>query len=167
MGRGLRGLLLYLSASALLVGFEIGPLFSVQVPNAGMEPTIHKGQTIFVTALDDATIEDVAIGDVVVFRVPGRKDDLLVKRIVAMPGDELEIRDKRLFRNGEPVAEPYAQAVDERIYTDGERHAKRDQLAPLKIPDGEVFLLGDNRDQSYDSRFFGNVPISAIAGKVE
>ena len=81
----------------------------------------------------------------------------------------LAIRDKQLFRNGQQVAEPYVQFLDEQTFVEGDEptSVKRDQLITMEIPDREVFVLGDSRDRSHDSRFFGSLPVSSVVGRVK
>lgn len=99
-------------------------------------------------------------GDVIVFRYP--KDPSLdyIKRIVGIPGDTLEMHKKVLYRNGEPVVEPYVQHSQPEIMLQ-----RRDSWGPLTVPEDHYFVLGDNRDDSMDSRFWGFVERKAIRGK--
>lgn len=101
-------------------------------------------------------------GDIIVFVYPEDRDKDFIKRIIGVPGDVIEIRKKQLYRNGKPVdrsAEPYAQ------YTKGVEPGVRDNFGPVTVPDGHVFVMGDNRDHSFDSRFWGFVPYEDIKGK--
>ncbi len=104
--------------------------------------------------------DDPQYGDVVVFEYP--KDPSLdyIKRVVGRPGDVIELRDKQLYRNGQPVKEAYIRHSDPNgIYP------TRDTFGPFTVPEGEYFMLGDNRDNSQDSRFWGTVKKSAMRGK--
>jgi signal peptidase I len=94
----------------------------------------------------------------------------LAKRIVGLPGEELDIRDKVVFIDGAPLdEEAYARFVDPTVYPDSPSlpglARLRDQTGPIVIPEGTVFVLGDNRDQSFDSRVLGPVPISYLRGR--
>jgi signal peptidase I len=100
-------------------------------------------------------------GDIIVFKFPEDERKDFVKRVIGLPGDVVEIRDKRLFLNGKEVPESYVQHVDAKDDVE-----KRDQFGPVQVPDGSYFVLGDNRDQSLDSRFWGFVSIEKIKGKV-
>lgn len=136
-------------------------------------------------------ISDVKRGDVVIFRFP--TDDRssphygkdFIKRAVAVAGDVVEIKDKVLFVNGEAPVEPYKEHVESRIFKrryainqeafqrqweSGEfakfgGNALRDNFGPVTVPDGHVLVLGDNRDRSFDSRFWGPLPVEEIKGK--
>ena len=111
----------------------------------------------------------VARGDVVVFKFPEDPRRDFIKRVVALPGDVVEIRDKAVFVNGRPEREPRVFHSEERVWHDNpetpEPLRRRDQRAPGRIADGEYFMMGDNRDDSYDSRFWGPVPASNLKGR--
>ena len=100
-------------------------------------------------------------GDIIVFKAPDSPDVDYIKRIVGVPGDVLEMRNKVLYRNNQIVDEPYTRFIDPRP------HARRDNFSPITVPEGKYFMLGDNRDGSEDSRFWKNqfVERSAIHGK--
>jgi signal peptidase I len=97
--------------------------------------------------------------DIIVFEFPEDPSKDFIKRVIGTPGDVLEMRDKVLFRNGQKLDEPYAQHVEP-----GYRPT-RDNFGPITIPENKYFVMGDNRDQSYDSRFWGFVDRDKIAGK--
>lgn len=100
-------------------------------------------------------------GDLVIFPSPRDPAVDYLKRIVGRGGERLEIRNKEVFIDTIRIAEPYVHLASDRILPKG----PRDNLAPLLIPDGHVFVMGDNRDNSYDSRFWGFVKESDIKGK--
>lgn len=109
-------------------------------------------------------------GDIVTFDYPLQPETVYVKRVVALGGDTVEIRAKRLFVNGREVAEPYAIHLDSEIYPAAqnvpEPYRSRDNLAPRRLPAGTFFVLGDNRDRSSDSRYWGTVPQGNLRGRV-
>lgn len=109
-------------------------------------------------------------GDIVIFRSVETPETDLVKRLIGLPGDRIEIVEKQLFVNGEPVDDSsYTQHVDPRTYPDrpyvSEQARRRDNFGPYEVPKDHYFFLGDNRDESYDSRFWGAVPRRYIKGR--
>ena len=109
-------------------------------------------------------------GDVVVFKYPEDPKRDFIKRCAGLAGDEIQIIDKVLHINGKPVGESgYTFHADERIYPNSVFLAKdfreRDNFGPLVVPEGHLFFLGDNRDNSNDSRFWGPVPESYVKGR--
>lgn len=134
----------------------------------GMAPLIPRNATFY--SRPPAPGQAPARGDVVVFRSATKKGDevLLVKRVVAVEGDEVEIVAKELRLNGVSIAEPYASHSDPRTMPSGAgvdpRVGLRDNFPLLRIGPGEVFVLGDNRDQSVDSRFYGPIKTESISG---
>jgi len=103
-------------------------------------------------------------GDVIVFRYPEDEDKDFIKRVIGTPGDVIEIRNKKVLVNGEHfVDKDFTQRVDPGII-DG-RINPRDNLGPLTVPPDSYFVMGDNRDQSLDSRFWGFVKMNKIKGR--
>jgi len=98
--------------------------------------------------------------DIVVYHFPGNPSGNFIKRIIAIENDILESRNKVIYINKNALKEPYIQQDNRKI------NKSRDNFGPIIIPKGKVFVMGDNRDQSYDSRDFGYVDISQIKGKV-
>jgi signal peptidase I len=118
-------------------------------------------------------------GEVVVFVPPHEPERSYVKRVVGVAGDTLMMRDKELFLNGVVLDEPYAVHVDPvtdpvdpdmswqraHLVGGGVSRPSRDNWGPLAVPDDSYFVLGDNRDDSHDSRFWGFVPLEAVRGR--
>lgn len=108
-------------------------------------------------------------GDVIVFKFPEDPRRDFIKRVVALPGETLAIRDRIVSIDGRPLEEPYAFYADDSIWPDdpsvAESRRRRDQLPPRQVPEGSYFVMGDNRDDSDDSRFWGEVRAEAIEGR--
>jgi signal peptidase I len=108
-------------------------------------------------------------GDVVVFKYPVDPRRDFIKRCVAVAGDQVEIRDKQLFVNGVPQDEPYVVHKSDAVIPNRPSVRPslraRDNFGPYVVPDGAVFCMGDNRDNSSDSRFWGPVPLENIKGR--
>lgn len=142
------------------------------VPSGSMLPTIQIGDHIFVNKLAYAVhfpligtelfkVRSPARGEIVVFVSPVDHSTDLIKRIVAVAGDTVEIRDKKLYINGELVTDPHAYFEDKHVNTSG----PRDNYGPMVVPEGKFFVLGDNRDKSYDSRFWGFADVADVKGR--
>ena len=99
-------------------------------------------------------------GDVIVFEFPEDPSKDFIKRVIGVPGDVIEVREKQVFRNGVLLDEPYVQHVDS-----SKTVPRRDNFGPVMVPENQYFVMGDNRDESYDSRFWGFVERRTIAGK--
>ncbi len=160
--------LLWAGAVALITITFIVQAF--KIPSGSMLQTLQIGDYLLVNKFlyglkkpftDDYLIEGKAprAGDVIVFRYPKDPSMDYIKRIVGVPGDTLEMRDKQLYRNGVKVEEPYVQHVNP-----GSR-SELDNFPPITVPPGKYFVLGDNRDESADSRVWGFVDRNAIRGK--
>jgi signal peptidase I len=151
-----------------------------KIPTGSMEDNLKVGDHIivnkFIYGPKDAgllsglaPLRDVRRGDVIVFRYPEQLDTDFVKRVIGLPGDTVSIRDKKVFINGQELDEPYVTFEDPQVYPDEpalpEPYRSRDQFGPYKVPDGQYFAMGDNRDRSHDSRFWGPVPRALIKGR--
>jgi signal peptidase I len=140
--------------------FVIAPYY---IPSASMEPTLHgcggcNNDHVLVNKLA-YHVHDIHRGDVVVFHRPPNwnvSQNLLVKRVIGLPGDTLSERSGNVLVNGLPLAEPYVNDA----CTSGTSN-----LAEVTVPQGQVFVLGDNRCDSEDSRIFGAVPKSDVIGR--
>lgn len=127
------------------------------IPSESMDPTLKVGDRVLVNKLS-YKLHDVNRGDVVVFKRPpqeqvaGIKD--LIKRVIGLPGETIESRSGKVYINGRPLNEGYLQPG---VLTDN--------LPPTKIPANEVFVMGDNRDNSSDSRVFGPIEENLIVGR--
>lgn len=111
-------------------------------------------------------------GDIVVFIYPKDPTKDFIKRVVGVAGDKIQIKDKKLYINDTLVETPQAVFKDNHIIDQndhwiaaGSEGSKRDNFGPITVPPGQVFVMGDNRDHSYDSRFWGTVPLDNVRGK--
>ena len=142
------------------------------VPSGSMLPTIEIGDHIFVNKLayevrlpwigtELFQTGELKRGEVIVFVSPvdGKTD--LIKRVVAVAGDRVEVRAKKLYVNDVLVDDSSAQFVDPRVSPTG----PRDNYGPVVVPEGKFFVMGDNRDKSYDSRFWGFADVARIKGR--
>ncbi len=100
-------------------------------------------------------------GEVIVFRYPLEPSKDFIKRVIGVGGDKIEIKNKKVYLNGELLHEPYVIHTDPYIY----RSPPRDNFGPLIVPEGHYFVMGDNRDESADSRFWGVLSRKYIKGK--
>ena len=144
-----------------------------KIPSGSMIPTLLIGDHILVNKFIYGTkipFSDKSIlvfkqpgkGDIIVFKYPEDPKKDFIKRVVATGGDTLEERNKIIYVNGKEVTEPYAYHGDSFVRPRGD---PRDNFGPLIVPENKVFVMGDNRDQSFDSRYWGFVDIKAIKGK--
>ena len=135
---------------------------SFRVPNQGMNPTLLPGDhfSIKKTAYQQA---EPKRGDIIAFRYPKDETKIFIKRVVGLPQDRIEVRDKQLYVNGERLTESYVQHIDSNVLTLAQ--APRDNLAPVVVPPNAYFVMGDNRDSSLDSRFWGAVSKDLVLGK--
>ncbi len=140
-----------------------------RVTTTAMADTLRVGELVIADA-SAYRVRAPSRGDLVVFRYPVQPSTEFIKRCVAIAGDTIAIEDKRVTLNGRPLDEPYAIHTDPNVLPSflapGSEFAKRDTLAPYRVPDRAFFALGDNRDNSYDSRFWGPVDLGAVRGKV-
>jgi signal peptidase I len=183
------------SLTIALILFLVVRTFVIEafrIPTASMESTLLVGDFLLVNkAVYGAQLPGTPMrlpafgeperGDVIVFTPPHEPRKNYVKRLVGMPGDTLFMRDKVLFVNAAPVKEPYARHGDpldihapgmrwqlEHLMDPGQRQhyrPSRDNWGPVVVPEGQYFVLGDNRDDSEDSRYWGFVNQGAIKGK--
>ncbi len=131
-----------------------------QVKGASMENTFHSGEYIF-TSKVTYKFRDIKKGDVVIFKSPRNQDIELIKRVIALPGDTVVVHNGFVSVNDLTLNEPYA-----RTETNAFGGGMVNDNVPLVVPEGEIFVLGDNRNASSDSREFGPIPQSTLIGQV-
>jgi signal peptidase I len=173
---------------AIILALIIRTFFiqAYKIPSGSMEPTLLIGDHILVNKLiyglrmPDSLfgvrpmaslipygeylfrLEPVHRGDVVVFVFPPDPTKDFIKRVIAVGGDTVEVRDKSVYLNGRKMDDPHAYYEQAES---GVRIAPRDRFGPVVVPRGKVFVMGDNRDRSYDSRFWGFVDDNNVEGR--
>jgi signal peptidase I len=163
-------------ATALLLALFIRAYFvqAFKIPSGSMIPTLLIGDHILVNKFLYGTVlpfSDMRVlvirkperGDIIVFRYPEDRSRDFIKRVIAVEGDRIESRDKVIIVNGEKAVEPFVQHTDQSLRPAGVE--PRDNFGPIVVPKGKFFMMGDNRDQSYDSRYWGFVDMKDIRGK--
>ena len=144
-----------------------------KIPSGSMIPTLQIGDHILVNKFiygikmpfTDTTIIPITHphrGDIIVFKFPEDETKDFIKRVIGLPGDKIEIRQQQVYINGQPLVEPYVVHLDAFTRRPG---APGDNYGPATVPDGAFFVMGDNRDRSLDSRFWGFVKEEKIKGK--
>jgi signal peptidase I len=136
---------------ALLINVFIGQ--ATRVEGKSMEPTLHTNQRLVVEKVS-YHLHGPNRFDVVVLKMPSQGGELLIKRVVGLPGETVEFHDGQVFINGKPLDEPFVGG-----------DTRPGQAGAVTVPPLHVFVLGDNRDHSNDSRSFGPVPIEHIVGR--
>ncbi|MFO8032396.1 MAG: signal peptidase I [Desulfohalobiaceae bacterium] len=179
-------------AEALLIAFILAFLirsFAVQafkIPSGSMLPTLEIGDHLLVNKFIYGVrlpfvdtllvpVSEPEFQDIIVFKFPEDESKDFIKRVIGLPGDQIEIRDKQVIRNGQPLVEPYVRHASPQ--TSSNKLSKqrwpphsfdptfRDNLPPVEVPEDKYFVMGDNRDESYDSRFWGFVEQEEILGQ--
>jgi signal peptidase I len=123
----------------------------VRVENISMEPTLMPGEFILVNKMA-FKMGDIRRGDIIIFHYPQNIHEDYIKRVIGLGGDTVSVRNNRVYVNEQPLTEPYIAAAP--AYT-----------GTWVVPDGQLFVLGDNRNQSSDSHSWGFVPVDNIVGK--
>jgi len=155
-----------LFAIVLALAFRSFLFASYIVDGKSMEPTLFDGNLLMVNKMI-YDWQDVNHGDVIVFHANENED--YVKRVIGLPGDKITYKNDTLYLNGKKVDEPY---LDPYRKNDGKPLTEDFTLEEItggvkEVPDGRIFVMGDNRRESLDSRYFGFVPIETIVGKVD
>ena len=151
-----------------------------QIPTGSMEPTLLVGDFLLVNKLAYARPvlplegvllprKPIARGNIVVFKYPKDLTKDYVKRVIALEGEIVEVKDKQVFVNDKPLDEAYKVHIDSHVNSKTDFYSYedviRDNYGPITVPAGNCFVMGDNRDNSYDSRYWGFLPLASIKGK--
>jgi len=145
-----------------------------KIPSGSMEPNLLIGDHLLVNKMvfgpTGSSLERVVMpvrsvvrGDVLVFKYPEEPSRDFIKRVVGLPGETLELKGTQVYINGQPLSEPYAlyQRLPDMLLPGDVRRA----YGPVTIPEGHYFMMGDNRDNSQDSRYWGFLPREYVKGK--
>jgi signal peptidase I len=162
---------------AVVITFRGVVAQAYQIPTGSMERTLLVGDYLYINKMLYGSEIDIGFaghryfyhrfpafrhpqrGDIIVFRYPVNPRQDFIKRCVAVGGQTVEIRNKVLYVDGKRQTEPYA------VHDDPRTLPQRDTFGPYKVPAGHLFMMGDNRDNSQDSRFWGPLPESMVKGK--
>ena len=161
---------------AIVIAFFIRT-FVVQaykIPSGSMKPTLLIGDHILVSKFNygvklpfiRSTLIPIGTpqrGDIVVFIYPEDRSKDFIKRLVGLPGDTVEVREKKIYLNGQPWNDGHGVHSDSLVIPGAVQ--PRDNFGPVTVPEGSLFVMGDNRDESYDSRFWGFVEMKDVLGK--
>ena len=145
-----------------------------KIPSGSMIPTLLIGDHILVNKLSYGLRIPIVghylielgkpqRGDVVVFIYPEDRSKDFIKRVIGLEGDLVEIRGKKVYLNNEPIEDPHAHFEEKDVPAGG--IYVRDNFGPVRVPAHRIFVMGDNRDKSYDSRFWGFVNLDDVKGK--
>lgn len=161
--------------TALLIALIIRAyvIQAFKIPSGSMIPTLLVGDHLLVNKFIygiKLPFSDKRIlvlrkpqrGDIIVFKYPEDPSRDFIKRVIAVEGDVVEERNKVVYVNGQPLNEPYVQHTDRSTRN---LFGLRDNFGPYIVPKNKLFVMGDNRDQSYDSRYWGYVDLKDVKGK--
>ncbi len=147
-----------------------------KIPSGSMEPTLLIGDHIlvnkFIYGIKIPLIEKKFIqiknpqrGDVTVFTYPLDPSKDFIKRVIGIAGDKIQIKNKKIYINDKPYNDPYGFYSEQDIIHNWGVGVNRDNFGPVTVPPHSIFVMGDNRDKSYDSRFWGFVDVNKVKGK--
>ena len=161
-------------AEAILIAILLALLirtFVVQafkIPSGSMIPTLLVGDHILVNKFI-YRFRDPARGDVVVFKYPEEPERDFIKRVIGLPGETIALRQKKVYINGEPLEESYVDFLEppgaETSIHEVTSADVRERFGPVTVPPNQYFVMGDNRDNSQDSRYWGFLPRNYIKGR--
>jgi signal peptidase I len=155
-------------------------LQAFKIPTGSMENNLLIGDHLLVNKFVDAPtmsaverallpIGTIRRGDVLVFKYPVEPDRDFIKRVIGLPGETLELKDKKIFINGKPLDEPYVHFLEpprgSSELSEITSSDVRENYGPVSVPPNQYFMMGDNRDNSADSRYWGFMPRDYVKGK--
>lgn len=149
-----------------------------QIPTGSMEPNLLIGDHLIVNKMTFAPTatglerlilpgREIERGDIIVFKYPEQPDRDFIKRVIGLPGDRLELRRQVVYINDEQIDDPYASHTGPPLPADSPSGLGdlRHDYGPVTVPDGQFFMMGDNRDNSEDSRYWGFLPEAYVKGQ--
>ena len=147
-----------------------------KIPTGSMKPNLLVGDHLIVNKFIFAPtrfgferallpMRPIERGDIVVFKFPEEPERDFIKRVIGLPGDTLELRNQTVSINGQALTEPYAHYLFPPAAEGQLNGDLRRKYGPITVPDGHYFMMGDNRDDSQDSRFWGFLPQSYVKGR--
>jgi signal peptidase I len=146
-----------------------------KIPTGSMENNLLIGDHLLVNkfvfgptpgTLDSVLpVRPIRRGDVVVFKYPSEPERDFIKRVIGLPGETVELRNKKVFIDGRPLEENYVHFLEPATGQEVTSFDVRERYGPVRVPDGQYFVMGDNRDNSQDSRYWGFLPQTYIKGK--
>jgi signal peptidase I len=156
-GENLKILITAVILALLIRTFVAEPRF---IPSASMVPTLELGDRLIVEKIS-YHFHPPIYGDIVVFAVPPKlqdqgydADQAFIKRAIGLPGDRIALKNGRVYRNDIPLTEPYVTVTP-----------KPEDISNITVPSGQIFVMGDNRNNSNDSRYWGCLPLENLIGK--
>ena len=158
---------------AILLALLIRTFFvqAFKIPSGSMKQTLQIGDHIlvnkFIYGIKIPFLRNVIVpfkqpkrGDIIVFKFPVDPDKDFIKRVIGLAGDRVEGRDKKIYVNHKPIEDDFSIRMDPQSGLQ-----PRDNFGPITVPGNALFVMGDNRDSSYDSRFWGFVDLKVVSGK--
>lgn len=147
-----------------------------KIPTGSMEPNLLVGDHLlvnkFLFAPSAGSLErmvlpmrEVRRGDIIVFKFPEEPERDFIKRVIGLPGDTIEVRNRQVRINGAVLDEPYAHYLFPVSHEESDAFDVRARYGPVTVPDGHYFMMGDNRDNSQDSRYWGFLPAHYVKGR--
>ena len=164
-------------AVILALFVRTGVVQAFKIPTGSMENNLLIGDHLLVNkfifgptptsiARKLLPVRDIRRGDVIVFKYPDEPDRDFIKRVIGLPGETLELRAKKVYIDGQPLDEPYVHFLEPA--SDAQETTLfdvRERYGPVRVPEGQYFVMGDNRDNSQDSRYWGFLPRHYVKGR--
>lgn len=163
VGRTMLGIaLMVLAVAVLTVVLRLFVFVPYEIPSGSMEETIIPGDMVFSEKIS-YYLRDVEAGDIVTFNDPEVIGRVLIKRVIAVGGQVVDVRDGSVYVDGEKLDEPYT--LNKPSYPLARTAHNVEVVFPYTVPEGYLWVMGDNRTSSQDSRYFGAVPESSVTGR--